>query len=63
MGFAGSAKVAAPIEDAKEHASHDYGGFDGVSISEYASIDGVTRLAAFITEHSTRVPDLLDQFS
>ena len=44
--------AASPIPDAEEHAIHDYEGFEGVSISEYAGIETVTKLAAFIAEHS-----------
>ena len=43
--------AASPIPDAEEHAIHDYEGFEGVSISEYAGIETVTNLAAFIVEH------------
>ena len=44
--------AASPIPDAEEHAIHDYEGFEGVSISEYAGIETVTKLAAFIAEYS-----------
>ncbi|ATQ57020.1 antirestriction protein ArdA [Paracoccus yeei] len=52
-----------PIEDAEEYAIHDYGGFEGVSISEYAGIDSVARMAAFIAEHGALGAGLLAQFS
>ena len=40
-----------PIPDAEEHAIHDYKAFKGVSIAEYAGIDRVAEIAAFIVEH------------
>jgi hypothetical protein len=40
-----------PVEGAEEFAIHDYEGFEGVSISEYAGIDSVARIAVFIAEH------------
>ena len=52
-----------PVEDAEEYAIHDYEDFEGVSISEYAGIDSVARMAAFIAEHGTLGAGLLEQFS
>ena len=52
-----------PVEDAEEYAIHDYEGFEGVSISEYAGIDIVARMAAFIAEHGALGAGLLEQFS
>lgn len=52
-----------PVEDAEEYAIHDYEGFEGVSISEYAGINSVARMAAFIAEHSALGAGLLEQFS
>jgi len=51
------------VEDAEEYAIHDYEGFEGVSISEYAGIDSVARMAAFIAEHGALGAGLLEQFS
>ncbi|KAA0968185.1 antirestriction protein ArdA [Aureimonas fodinaquatilis] len=51
-----------PIEHAEEYAIHDYKGFEGVSMSEYAGIDTVARMAAFIAEHGALGADLLEQF-
>jgi len=51
-----------PVEDAEEYAIHDYEGFEGVSISEYAGIDCVVRMAAFIAEHGALGASLLEQF-
>lgn len=55
--------AGSPVEDAEEYAIHDYEGFEGVSISEYAGIDSVARMAAFIAEHGTLGAGLLEQFS
>lgn len=52
-----------PVEHAEEYAIHDYEGFEGVSISEYAGIDNVARIAAFIAKHGALGAGLLDQFS
>lgn len=51
-----------PVEDAEEYAIHDYEGFEGLSISEYAGIDSVARMAAFIAEHGALGAGLLEQF-
>jgi antirestriction protein len=40
----GSAFASGP----EEYAIHDYEGFEGVTISEYAGIDTVARMGAFI---------------
>lgn len=50
-----------PVEDAEEYAIHDYEGFEGVDISEYAGIDRVARMAAFIAEHGALGAGLLEQ--
>lgn len=52
-----------PIDDAEEYAIHDHEGFEGVSISEYAGIDSVARMATFISEHGALGAGLLEQFS
>ena len=51
-----------PIEHAEEYAIHDYEGFEGVTISEYAGIDTLVRLGAFIAEHGALGAGLLEQF-
>ncbi|WP_238123318.1 MULTISPECIES: antirestriction protein ArdA [unclassified Xanthobacter] len=51
-----------PIENAEEYAIHDYEGFEGVTISEYAGIDNVARMGAFIAEHGALGAGLLEQF-
>lgn len=42
---------ASPITDAEEWAIHDYEGFEGIELAEYAGIEGVAEKAAFIAEH------------
>ncbi|MGE0596221.1 MAG: antirestriction protein ArdA [Hyphomonadaceae bacterium] len=43
--------AASPIPDAEEWAIHDHEGFEGVSLSEYASFETVCALAEFLSEH------------
>lgn len=43
--------AASPIPNAEEWAIHDYEGFEGASLSEYAGFETVCALAAFIEEH------------
>lgn len=40
-----------PIPRAEEYAIHDFEGFEGVQVEEYAGLEGVAQLAAFICEH------------
>lgn len=40
-----------PIPDAEEWAIHDYEGFAGARISEWASFDKVCELGEFVSEH------------
>ena len=40
-----------PITDAEEWAIHDYEGFEGIEVAEYAGIEGVAEKAAFIAAH------------
>lgn len=51
-----------PIERAEEYAIHDYEGFEGVTIKEYAGIATVARMGAFIAEHGALRAGLLEQF-
>ena len=43
--------AASPIPHAEEHAIHDYEGFEGIHLSEYASFETVAEYAEFIEEH------------
>ena len=52
-----------PIKGAEEYAIHDYEGFEGVTIREYASIESVARMGAFIADHGALGAVLLEQFS
>ncbi|SNS98200.1 Antirestriction protein (ArdA) [Sphingomonas laterariae] len=55
--------ATSPIEDAEEWAIHDYEGFGTIRISEYASFDHVSGLAAFIEEHGKLGLAVLDYTS
>ena len=59
----GAMLAASPIPGAEEYAIHDYEGFGGVRIEEYAGITGVTALAAFIAEHGGLGAAVLEHFS
>lgn len=52
-----------PIPDAEEHAIHDYEGFGPMRIAEYAGIEEVAEIAAFIAEHGELGAALLDHYS
>lgn len=39
-----------PVADAEEYAIHDYEGFDGYNLAEYAGIDTAHEVACFIEE-------------
>ena len=52
--------AASPITGAEEWAIHDYEGFGGARIEEYAIFDHVSELAAFIAEHGALGVALLD---
>ncbi len=53
---------ASRVEAAEEFAIHDYEGFEGVSIHEYASIDSVAEFAAFIGQHGELGAELIKRF-
>lgn len=53
---------ASPIADAEEWAIHDYEGFEGVRIEEYAGIDGVAEKAAFIAEYGKLGAELISYY-
>lgn len=54
--------AASPIPDAEEWAIHDYEGFEGAELSEWASFDHVCELAEFIGEHDALGAILLTHF-
>lgn len=55
--------AASPITGAEEWAIHDYEGFGGVRIKEYAGFDHVSALASFIAVHGEVGAALLDYYS
>ena len=54
--------AASPEPDAEEWAIHDYEGFEGASLSEYASFETVCDLAKFISEHGPLGAKLYREF-
>tara|TARA_R110000851_G_scaffold58590_2_gene135937 strand:- start:355 stop:921 length:567 start_codon:yes stop_codon:yes gene_type:complete len=54
--------AASPEPDAEEWAIHDYEGFEGARLSEYASFETVCALAAFIGEHGALGAKLYREF-
>lgn len=55
--------AASPIAGAEEWAIHDYEGFGGIRIEEYASFDRVSDLASFLAEQGAIGAALLDYYS
>lgn len=53
---------ASPIADAEEWAIHDYEGFEGIRIEEYAGIDGVAEKAGFVAEHGKLGAELVSYY-
>lgn len=51
-----------PMQFAEEYAIHDYEGFEGASVSEYAGIAEVAELAAFIEEYGAIAGKLVEHF-
>ena len=51
-----------PEPDSEEHAIHDYEGFEGANLSEYASFETVCELADFIEEHGELGGKVLSHF-
>ena len=54
--------AASPEPDTEEWAIHDYEGFEGARLSEYASFETVCALAAFIGEHGSLGAKLYREF-
>lgn len=54
---------ASPVEDAEEHAIHDYDGFYGYGVNEYDSIKTIHEIACFIEEHGELGGLLIDHWS
>lgn len=55
--------ATSPIEDAEEHAIHDYEGFGGRNLSEYSGIDEVVALADFMDEYGALGGAVLSYYS
>lgn len=53
---------ASPIPDAEEWAIHDYEGFEGIGIEEYAGIESVAEKAAFVAEHGKLGAELVSYY-
>lgn len=51
-----------PMADAEEWAIHDYEGFEGIHLPEYAGIETVSQLAAFIAEHGKLGAEVYNHF-
>ncbi|MEM6411962.1 MAG: antirestriction protein ArdA [Pseudomonadota bacterium] len=51
-----------PQPDAEEWAIHDYEGFEGANLSEYASFENACELADFIEEHGALGGKVLKHF-
>ncbi|SFG21958.1 Antirestriction protein [Novosphingobium sp. CF614] len=54
--------ATSPIADAEDWAIHDHEGFEGVHISEYAGIESVAEIAAFIAGHGKLGAELFGHF-
>ena len=55
--------AGSPIPDAEEWAIHDYEGFGGVRINEYAGFETVAQIAGFLAEHGAVGAAILDHFN
>lgn len=55
--------LRSPAEYAEEWAIHDYEGFGGIHLSEYASFETVANYAAFIEEHGDLGEKLISYYS
>lgn len=51
-----------PVENSEEHAIHDYEGFGGYNLSEYAGIEAAHNIACFIAEYPDFGGELLNHF-
>ena len=54
--------AASPIPLAEEWAIHDYEGFEGAHLSEYASFDTFCQIAGFMAEHGDLGAQLYNHF-
>lgn len=54
--------ASSPVPDAEEYAIHDYEGFYRIRIEEYSSIETVSVIAQFISEHGELGAELISNF-
>lgn len=54
--------AASPVEDAEEHAIHDYEGFGRYRLSEYEGLEAAHQVACFIAEYPDFGGELLNYF-
>lgn len=54
--------AASAILDAEEWAIHDYEGFGGCTLSEYACVSTVVRLARFVADHGAKGAAVLEYY-
>lgn len=52
--------ATSPVDDAEEYAIHDYEGFGGYRLHEYAGIETAHEVACFIAEHPAFGAALID---
>ena len=53
---------SSPIEDAEEHAIHDYEDFYGAELGEYPDLEEVSNVAKFLVEHGELGAEILSHF-
>ena len=53
---------SSPIEDAEEHAIHDYEDFYGAESGEYPDLEEVSNVAKFLVEHGELGAEILSHF-
>ncbi len=53
---------SSPIEDAEEHAIHDYEDFCGAELGEYPDLEEVSNVAKFLVEHGELGAEILSHF-
>lgn len=58
----GAMLKASPVAGTEEFAIHDFEGFEGARIEEYAGIKEVSRIAAFIARHGRLGGQVLSHF-
>lgn len=54
--------ASSPVRGAEEWAIHDYEGFEGCTVPEYAGVSLVARLARFVADHGAKGAAVLDYY-